>query len=76
MNYNLEHKVAQNSILPFFSFDLAYCCLLQCSKLSKKILIMCVKVTHVRTMGISGLVHMGAKVNIRPLPSYTGDHKK
>lgn len=36
MNYNLEHKVAQNSILPFFSFDLAYCCLLQCSKLSKK----------------------------------------
>ena len=62
MNYNLEDRVAQKS-LPFFSFPVMLQTVVYYNVLNfQKKLIICVKVTQVRTMGISGLMHMGAKV--------------
>ena len=63
MNYNLEHRIAQNSSLPFFSFCLMLQTVVYYNVLNfQQKMIICVKVIHVRTMRISGLMHMGAKV--------------
>ena len=63
MNYNLEHRIAQNSSLPFFSFCLMLQTVVYYNVLNfQQKMIICVKVTHVRTTRISGLMHMGAKV--------------
>jgi hypothetical protein len=63
VNYNLKHRVAQNVVFPFFSFRLMLQTVVYYNVLNfQKKMIICVKVTHVRTMGISGLMHMGAKV--------------